>query len=288
MFRKPTRERILQWGSKGRARPLKQVIHQNELDEHIQVLAIAALAKCDYREALPTLIDTLQHPSEDFRLAAVRAIAACEVSLGIEPLVRMLRDESHYIRLASIRALGELEEPAILPHVMPLLEDSWSQVRIATLEVIAQYNTPQVIHALNKAALSDLIPLRKKALEIITSTPRKEFIESLTENLETDQNSQLVRIITSLSTYPVQQLRTHSLLCTRLINCLWCLEVHAECIDLLGKLGEPDWILLVQPEEDKHQHLAFLRNLAACTDPRLSQQTIDRVIKQVWELEDLS
>ena len=287
MFRKPTRERILQWANKGRARPLKQIIHQNELDEHIQVLAITALAKCDYKEALPTLIDTLGHPSEDFRLAAVRAIAACKVSLGIEPLVRMLRDDSHYIRLASIRALGELKEPAILTHIMPLLEDPWSQVRIATLEVIAQYDSPLVIQALNKAARSDLIPFRKKALEIIASTPRKEFIEALTENLVTDQCSQLVLVIDALSSYPAQQLRAHSLLCTRLINAMWCLEVHIDCMDLLGKLGEPDWVLFLQPEEEKNQHLAFLRNFATCTDPRLSQQTIDRVIKQVWKLEDL-
>jgi len=170
----------------------KQVELLKDADAKVRRNAVWMLGCTKHESAIPILLKTLQHPSEDMRQEAASALGVIGQESVIPHLVQALqRDKVPNVRWSAAWALGKIGHESAIPHLVKAFQDQNESVRTnATwaFEQIGHSLKGKTVKGKEAKALQLVGPLFHKMEEL--TTMRKAY-EAALEGRVTEKNARL-------------------------------------------------------------------------------------------------
>ena len=127
---------------------------------------------------VPKLIELLRDAAQPQRIAIIERLGQLRDERAIEPLLAQLPDTPAPVRIAAVTALGgigarhspsQTTDPRLVPALLPLLQDKDEAVCMQVLNTLQMIKDPAAVAPLSLIAENPASPLRKYALQTLTT-----------------------------------------------------------------------------------------------------------------------
>lgn len=174
---------------------LKDFMQNNNLqDFKLPKLYIEVLARLDYKEAIPTLVDIAEH-EVGLRSVAVEALVTMDTEEAASILSPLLSDPSNRLRRNLIEMMLQADYKAAMPLVRPLLKDSAITVRETALAAVSKWKDRVSVEDVREIAYNDPNPfVRPQAVITLTRLMGQEALLDLID-LSEDLNLHVRRAV---------------------------------------------------------------------------------------------
>jgi HEAT repeat protein len=174
---------------------LKDLIHtSDQQDFKLPKLYIEVLARLNYKEAIPTLVDIAER-EVGLRGVAVEALVEMNAEEAAAILSPLLSDPSNRLRRNLIEMMLQADYKAAMPLVRPLLKDSAITVRETALAAVSKWQDRVSVADVREIAYNDPNPfVRPQAVITLTKLLGQEALLDLID-LSEDLNLHVRRAV---------------------------------------------------------------------------------------------
>ena len=163
-------------------------------DFKLPKLYIEVLARLNYKEAIPTLVDIAEH-EVGLRSVAVEALVEMDAEEAAAILSPLLSDPSNRLRRNLIEMMLQADYKAAMPLVRPLLKDSAITVRETALAAVSKWQDRVSVEDVREIAYNDPNPfVRPQAVITLTKLLGQEALLDLID-LSQDLNLHVRRAV---------------------------------------------------------------------------------------------
>lgn len=163
-------------------------------DLKLPKLYIEVLARLNYQEGIPTLMEIAEHEI-GLRGVAVEALVEMNAEEAAEILSPLLSDPSNRLRRNLVEMMMQADYQAALPLVRPLLKDNAITVRETALAAVSKWQDKVSVGDVREIAYNDPNPfVRPQAVITLTKLLGQEALQDLVE-LADDLNLHVRRAV---------------------------------------------------------------------------------------------
>jgi HEAT repeat protein len=163
-------------------------------DFKLPKLYIEVLARLNFKEAIPTLVDIAEH-EVGLRSVAVEALVEMDAEEAAAILSPLLSDPSNRLRRNLIEMMLQADYKAAMPLVRPLLKDSAITVRETALAAVSKWQDRVSVEDVREIAYNDPNPfVRPQAVITLTKLLGQEALLDLID-LSQDLNLHVRRAV---------------------------------------------------------------------------------------------
>ncbi|EKQ68458.1 HEAT repeat-containing protein [Leptolyngbyaceae cyanobacterium JSC-12] len=131
------------------------------------ILKVDCWATSHSDEAIPDLLQALQHPDSEVRRSAAAALGKVGSGLAIPGLLEALQDQDSEVRRSAAAALGNLGSEAAIPGLLQALQDQNWSVRESAAAALGKVGSAATITDLWQLHLRQPAPYLKNAIAAI-------------------------------------------------------------------------------------------------------------------------
>jgi len=118
--------------------PLLAVLTGPQIPERTLAIAVQACGMLHAKQAVPMLVEALQHKTPEIRRKALDALASIGDPSAITPISRLAEDPDHGVRSSVMSSLGILHATGHIPLVVKALADPTWEIRLSAGRALYQ------------------------------------------------------------------------------------------------------------------------------------------------------
>ncbi len=152
----------------------------NDIQVHLRIRAIRALARPDLVEDVGPLVRLLSSPEDEVRLATCEVLGRLGRPEAVDPLAECVTDDVTFVRLAAIEALSRLG-PAGLSRLDRMFAEGSTEERAAIADAFGRSGDPGRVEKLLEALKADEDALRRSAADALGRLGDEQAVGPLVE-----------------------------------------------------------------------------------------------------------
>lgn len=157
-----------------------------------QLIAIEHVAQVGWMDAVPLLLNLLDHPDDELLLAVLSALRFLPSRSALVPVMKFLEFPNDEVRFRAIMVLGviyELYDLGLYSVLMRCLQDKSAHVRQATVWSLRRKSKRRTISVFMQLSAHDVDPMvRQEAISGLQLFPTSVVIRHLLDVMMTDSN----------------------------------------------------------------------------------------------------
>ncbi len=170
----------------------------NHEDSDVRRSAADALGKIGNEAAVEALLQALNHEDSDVRRSAAYALGKIRNEAAVEALLQALNDEDSDVRRSAAYALGKIGNEAAVEALLQALNDEDSDVRRSTAYALGKIRNEAAVEALLQALNDEDSNVRRSAAYALGEIASSKFLPRLSELILTTENAALLNTIAAI------------------------------------------------------------------------------------------